>query len=96
MTHFIVENNLPIAVADKCGPFSKICFHIRKLQNSINVPRLDFSYTKQSIIAPSFHVDHGKNTRKNYGGQSIGLTGVKMLMLINHPYNLANYIHTKQ
>jgi hypothetical protein len=31
MTNFIVENNLPIAVADKCGPCSEICCHIRKL-----------------------------------------------------------------
>jgi hypothetical protein len=31
MTKFIVENNLPIALADKCGPCSEICSHIRKL-----------------------------------------------------------------
>ena len=33
MTNFIVENNLPIAVADKCGPCSEICSYIRKFSS---------------------------------------------------------------
>ena len=31
MTNFIVENNLLITVADKCGACSEICSHIHKL-----------------------------------------------------------------
>jgi len=41
MTNFIVENNLPIAVAYKCGPLLRnLCFRTTELLNNISVQKM--------------------------------------------------------
>jgi hAT family C-terminal dimerisation region len=55
MTNFIVENNLPIAVSDKCGPLFKSMFPDSDIAKNYQCAKTKTFCILNGALAPSFH-----------------------------------------